>query len=161
MFHDYYKILETEFKASTEEIKIAYKKQALKWHPDKNSGIDTLHQMQLINEAYLILKDLEGKMRYDIEYLKFKSFNQGFYDNTNKERSHESNISQEYIFSDEILKKWINNAKEQANKLATDTIASFKKGAKAAGKEMFERTIGITIVGFIFSLILLASKSCN
>ena len=75
MFVDYYAILEIEASASAEEVKSAFKKQALKWHPDRNSNIDTTKRMQQINEAYLILKDSEARTRYDVEYniyLKFQ-----------------------------------------------------------------------------------------
>lgn len=156
MFLDYYKILEIEFGATIEEIKIAYKKQAVKWHPDKNAGQDTLHQMQLINEAYLILKDIEAKRLYDIEYLKFKE-----YQRKSNSNNQETRFKEEYIFSDELLKKWMNNARQQAETLAKQTAINFRKGAKAAGKEMFDRTIGFLIVGSIISIFILAAKSCN
>ena len=57
-----------------EEIKVAYRKQCIKWHRDKNINIDTTQRMQDINQAYLILKDEEARSKYDIEYLKFKSY---------------------------------------------------------------------------------------
>ena len=156
MFLDYYEVLEIEFGAAIEEIKIAYKKQAVKWHPDKNPGQDTLHQMQLINEAYLILKDPEAKRHYDIEYLKFKE-----YQRKSNSNNQEAKFKEEYVFSDDLLKKWMNNARQQAENLAKQTAINFKKGAKAAGKEMFDRTIGFLIVGSIISIFVLAIKSCN
>ena len=74
MFVDYYKILEIEKSSTQQEIKVAFRKQAIKWHPDKNPGIDVNEKMQLINEAYLILKDEEARNHYDIEYIKFYNF---------------------------------------------------------------------------------------
>lgn len=156
MFHDYYSILEIEFGASIEEIRSAYKKQAIKWHPDKNNGKDTLNQMQLINEAYLILKDSDARILYDKEYLKFKAF-QSFH--TDSEST--PNQSDQYVFSDELLKKWMSNARQQAETLAKQTAYNFKIGAKAAGKEMLERTVGFLVVGTIISIIIMAGKSCN
>ena len=43
MFKDYYAILEMCENATQEEIKSAFKRQALKWHPDKNPGRDKPH----------------------------------------------------------------------------------------------------------------------
>ena len=71
MFQDYYQILEIEFGANSEQIKSAFKKQAMKWHPDKNLDKDTTEIMQAINEAKLILLDPEARAKYDKEYLKF------------------------------------------------------------------------------------------
>ncbi|MBX2893552.1 MAG: DnaJ domain-containing protein [Saprospiraceae bacterium] len=51
MFKDYYAILEIGNDATSEEIKSAFKKQALNWHPDRNPGVDTTSKMQVINEA--------------------------------------------------------------------------------------------------------------
>ena len=57
MFKDYYEILDVPFGATDSEIKSAYKHQAIRWHPDRNPGIDVTNIMQDINEAYAILKD--------------------------------------------------------------------------------------------------------
>ena len=67
-FKDYYQILNVSLGATNEEIKRAFKEEALKWHPDRNAGKDTTLQMQLINEAYLILRDSEARQRYNKEY---------------------------------------------------------------------------------------------
>lgn len=52
MFVDYYKILEIAFPSTAEEIKKAYRQQSLKWHPDKNPGVDTTQRMLDINAAF-------------------------------------------------------------------------------------------------------------
>lgn len=72
MFIDYYAVLDVPETVTLSEIKKAYKIQAFKWHPDRNSDIDTTWHMQLINEAYLILSDEKTRERYDKEYLQFK-----------------------------------------------------------------------------------------
>ena len=77
MFKDYYAILDISQSATLAEIKYAFRTQAIKWHPDKNQGNDTTEKMKEINEAKLILTDDEARVRYDREYMRFKSFQQG------------------------------------------------------------------------------------
>ncbi|GKX65570.1 molecular chaperone DnaJ [Inconstantimicrobium mannanitabidum] len=63
---DYYEVLGLEKGASDEEIKRAFKKQALKYHPDRNQGNDEAEEkFKEINEAYQVLSDPEKKARYD------------------------------------------------------------------------------------------------
>lgn len=66
-FKDYYKILELDTSRVTiEQIKIAYRKQAKKYHPDVNVG-DKLAEEKIkdINEAYKILSQPSTKRKYD------------------------------------------------------------------------------------------------
>ena len=68
---DYYKIMNIAKDATEEEIKKAYKRQALTWHPDKHSnGTDeakeTANKMfKDIGEAYAVLSDARKRNRYD------------------------------------------------------------------------------------------------
>jgi curved DNA-binding protein len=65
-YKDYYKILGVERNASKEEIKRAYRKLALKTHPDRNPGNKKSEdQFKDINEAYQVLSDAEKRSRYD------------------------------------------------------------------------------------------------
>ncbi len=174
MFIDYYAILEVGEQATQDEIKYAFRKQALKWHPDRNIGIDTTNRMQEINEAYLILKDVEARARYDNEYQGFKQYKEKHdkkqYHNKNEQYQSESTQSEqaysytEYQSNDEILNKWMNNAKQQAVTLAKQTIEDFRGmvsvGAKAAAKEVVNQFIAQIIIGIVI-LIFVAVKSCN
>jgi len=63
---DYYKLLGVEKTASPEEIKKAYRKLALKHHPDRNKGNkDAEEQFKKISEAYAVLSDKEKRQQYD------------------------------------------------------------------------------------------------
>jgi curved DNA-binding protein CbpA len=164
MFKDYYHILKVTFDASQEEIRTAYKKQALHWHPDRNSSNEALKKMQDINEAYLILKDIEAKSRYDKEYIRYQDYQKSFdtsFEEANTSQTKDEQSKQQYEFHDDLLKKWMNNAREQAATLVAQTLAEFKVGVKSAGKEMLERFIGFIVVGLIFSLIFALSRGCN
>ncbi|MDF2674855.1 MAG: dnaJ, partial [Clostridiales bacterium] len=66
MSKDYYKLLEIEKGASDEEIKKAFRKMALKYHPDKNPGDKAAEEkFKEISEAYQVLSDPEKKSQYD------------------------------------------------------------------------------------------------
>jgi len=63
---DYYKLLGITRSASEKEIKKAYKRLAIKMHPDKNPGNTEIEkQFQEINNAYSILSDPEKRRIYD------------------------------------------------------------------------------------------------
>jgi curved DNA-binding protein len=66
MAEDYYKILGLEKTASSDEIKKAYRKLALKYHPDKNpNNKEAEEQFKKISEAYAVLSDAEKRKQYD------------------------------------------------------------------------------------------------
>ncbi|WP_338791740.1 DnaJ domain-containing protein [Bernardetia sp. MNP-M8] len=74
---NYYDLLGITKTATLQEIKSAYKKQALKFHPDRNAATPQEAQLaeerfKLINEAYQVLSDPIKKSRYDNE-LEFES----------------------------------------------------------------------------------------
>jgi len=182
MFIDYYAVLDIQETASIEELKAAFKNQALKWHPDRNIGMDTTFKMQVINEAYLILKDFEARERYNIEYQRFKQYQSEYktkekekeeqqknkeYNNgdSSKNQAKKTNEYYEFEINDDILKKWMNTAKRQAVDLAKQTIDDFKgmtsAGSKGAARGCFDQFLAQIIIGVIFTIIFFLYKACN
>jgi len=67
---DYYQILGIGKEASQDEVRKAYKKLALKWHPDRNNTSEEQKKMaeknfRDINDAYSVLSDTQKKQQYD------------------------------------------------------------------------------------------------
>ena len=70
MGKDYYQILGLEKNCNENDIKKAYRKLALKYHPDRNKEEDSEEKFKNISEAYQVLSDKSKRSNYD----------NGFYD---------------------------------------------------------------------------------
>ncbi|HOZ81088.1 MAG TPA: DnaJ C-terminal domain-containing protein, partial [Candidatus Woesebacteria bacterium] len=65
MKQDFYETLGVSKSASKEEIKSAYRKKAMEWHPDRNKSADAEEKFKEINEAYEVLSNDQKKSAYD------------------------------------------------------------------------------------------------
>ncbi len=167
MFKDYYKILDIPASTNKAVIKSAYKRQAVKWHPDKNHLVDTTQKMQEINEAYLILIDDEARIHYDIQYFRFKKFQQ---ENKKEEQGTEYKSSEtksemskeEYVnfqFNDELLKKWMKNARKQAIRNVQDMIIEFRVSSVLGFGTFLKTSLMAIVICFIYFMIIQILKS--
>jgi molecular chaperone DnaJ len=62
---DYYEVLGVSKSASVDEIKKAYRKLALKYHPDRGGGKEAEEKFKEANEAYQVLGDEQKRKNYD------------------------------------------------------------------------------------------------
>lgn len=93
---DYYSILGITRSADDTEIKKAYKKMAMKYHPDRNPGDKTAEsKFKLVGEAYEVLSDPEKKRNYD----QYGHSNNHFSENFSQSSAHFSDIFSE-MFGD-------------------------------------------------------------
>jgi len=63
---DYYKVLGVEKDASADDIKKAFRKLAMKYHPDRNQSPEAEAKFKEANEAYAVLSDPDKRKQYDM-----------------------------------------------------------------------------------------------
>lgn len=121
MVADYYKILGVDKKASNEEIKRAYRKLALKYHPDKNKGNKKAEEkFKEINEAYAVLSDDEKRKQYDM--FGTEGFHQRFSQEDILRNFNFGDIFKEFGFSsgsDDILDRIFGTGRRRAKRGGT------------------------------------------
>ena len=95
MSRDYYNILGVSKSSSKEEIKKAYRKLAMKYHPDRNPGKNAEQKFKEASEAYEVLSDDKKRGQYD-------QFGKGFNDFKGPRGANFSNV-------EDILKEMFGN----------------------------------------------------
>lgn len=124
MFPNYYQRLGLSRQATKEEIKKAYRKLALEFHPDRNKSPDAHEKFIAINEAYLILYDDEARQKYNIEY----DFHFGKKTDFKQEQKEEFKQKHyEESFEDADLNDWSTKARNQGAEYAKMAFDDFSK----------------------------------
>ena len=158
MFKDYYQLLGIPLASSRQDIKNAYRQLSLKWHPDKNPGIDVTETMQDINEAYKILYDEESRARYDIEYQIFDRQRRSH--QVKKWQGREEYWNYDYDVKDDNLKEDIESARNYARNLVLDFLKGLKETSKVAAKGAWEGAYGYIIAGVFLTIIFGLIRAC-
>ena len=134
IFKDYYKILGFETnRVSIEEIKIAFREQAKKYHPDLNEGSGMAEErFKDINEAYRKLSNPASKRKYD------RSWNSNIGKKRNREQN-ARNINQSDTVFGEVINMFFGAKKEQEEKPKKGKVKTQIKG------ENIETAINVNI----------------
>lgn len=159
MFKDYYQILGISLSATKQEIKLAFREKAQKWHPDKNPNVDVTEVMQDINEAYSILYDDITRQKYDNEYRNFTKQKENF--QTKQYQAKGESWNYDYDVKDEDLKDDINAARAKAKDLVDEFLKSLKETSKVAVKGAWDGAYGYIVFGIMMTIILTLIRTCN
>jgi len=179
MIKNHYQILGIGRNAESKEIKQAYKKLAVKFHPDKNNGDKYFEErFKEIQESYEILISTQKKTEYDRVYDSFYSnkqkenYNQSqsTYKNTSYPNYKETERKQEQKKKEEAEKSRVSNIKKNTELAFEDKawifLANFTIIGSIVGLFMFvkyrtegynkksSQVCGISVLGVIVGLIL-------
>lgn len=159
MFKDYYQILGVSPTSSKQEIKQAYRKMSMKWHPDKNPDVDVTSVMQDINEAYRILQDDISRARYDREYQDFSRLWEQY--QAEQQTSENESWDYDYEVNDEDLRNDINEARAYAKDLVEEFFKNLKETSKDAAKGAWDGAYGYIVGGIIVTIIFALIRMCH
>lgn len=181
MIKNHYQILGISRNADSKEIKQAYKKLAVKFHPDKNNGDKYFEErFKEIQESYEILINQQKKSEYDRIYDSFfsnkqrenYSHSQSTYKNTSTSNSNQKETEQkrEEKKKEDAEKRRVSNIKKNAELAFEDKawifVANFTVIGSIIGLFMFikyraegynkksSQTCGVSILGIIIGLVI-------
>jgi curved DNA-binding protein CbpA len=144
---DFYSILQVSRTATTDEIKIAYRKLALAFHPDRHDGdASKTLAFKEASEAYTILVDSERRRQYDIAHGLSPS---GWY-NKNRKRPPPSNYRKVYAPHAPPDGKWHDAQRHYdmhyGDGMFQDAIKNAYERAKASGEFEYRSPLGKAFV---------------
>lgn len=158
MIPNYYDILGLSRDSTKAEIKKAYRRLALEYHPDVNKSVNAHDKFIAINEAYLILFDDEAREKYNQEYDFFKGNSRSSVNVSSSEKRTDYEGNSEY-FGDNDLKNWARKARKQGSEYSMMSFDEFSKYVMGVVKETGFQ-LGNTILVF-FGIILTMSGCGN
>jgi len=132
---DYYHILEVPFGSDSIDIKKAYRRLALKFHPDKNNTPNAVIKFIEITEAYEVLGNKKNKLYYDEIYQEFFIINKNNHIKTTSFKTFEQK-----------QKKWSEYGKQKAKEYSS---IPFNKFIKQINKDL---KVGINYIPNIIAL---------
>ncbi len=146
MFPNHYNTLQLVRTATREEIKKSYRSLSLKFHPDKNKSVDAHDKFIEINEAYLILYDIEARTKYDAEYDRRFPKNDQYKDPEFNFRMEQD--ENEFTYQDQDLNNWSKTARNQGKEYASMKFDEFSNLVlQFVGETGFQ--LGNTILVFL------------
>lgn len=164
MLRNYYKILNISKTATKDEIKTAYRKLVMFWHPDKNPSPEAHDKIVEINEAYEILFDDKKRDVYNrlyeeafmesvAVYQRDSANNRAKNGSSQRQTNYEPSSKNAYDY--EILQSWINDARKAADIILKEGLkkvdGALETGFYAVGEigNFFSILFAIAILGSI------------
>ena len=160
IFKDYYKILGLDNnKVSIDEIKIAYREQAKKYHPDVNIGNKNAEErFKDINEAYKVLSDFTSKKKYDRMWNTHIGRKKVNYEESKREKGSIFSDFFNMFFGVSIPKYNVSDPKEKNNfpskgeNIETEIDVSIEEAFYGADKKVSLRTVNGKMKTFTISI---------
>jgi len=149
---NYYKILNIQKEATSEQVKDAYRKLVKFWHPDVNSSPNSHEKIIEVNEAYEILSDKEKRVVYNRIYDEYFGTMSTVMTTERAQESRSKERYTEYRYDNKTsadfddLQNWINQARIRADEL-------IKKGLKKVDSSLETGFYAIGEIGNFFSML--------
>ena len=121
---DYYEVLGLNKDATEQDIKKAFRRLAMQYHPDRNKAPDAEEKFKEINEAYAVLSDVDKRREYDKQYANEFKESLSRTHNSNEEAYSSYTKSREESESDfeEWLKEYLKINLDNLNKTELITL---------------------------------------
>ncbi|MCR5698315.1 MAG: DnaJ domain-containing protein [Treponemataceae bacterium] len=142
---DLYKILGVEKTATQDQLKKAYRKLAMQYHPDRNPGDKNAEEMfKKINEAYSILSDEEKRKQYDL-------YGNEQYNARQYQYQNDSQANYSYYYQDNPFEQWFReNQNRDWSEQYEQNTRNYRRATKGAGFSAIISGIAMVAVGLVF-----------